>query len=146
MFKWTQDCSFIFDKNGRHKKLSFVNLCQRNLKDFVGSGDHSYSRIPPRKVECQRRLGIPESCGFKQLETRPASINLDSFPTRDWSVCNTSDLSNSKILFMETRPKFPENSCFSTVLGRTKRVCFPILSLIGRVWEKLEESNTIQLQ
>ena len=62
---------------------------------------------------------------FKQLKIRPRCISensTDFFQIRVTCGCNTLELSNYKMLFMETRPNVPEGRCFSTILGRDKRL------------------------
>lgn len=69
-----QDCFLIFNKNGRNKIPSFVNTSQRNLENIV-SEDNPYIRIPLQQSECQGRVAVPETCGFKRLKARSASIS-----------------------------------------------------------------------
>lgn len=127
-------------KMGGTKKTFLLPLGKEIWKKIVGSGDQSYRRITSGQVKCPSRLRILEPCGFMRLEIRLASIsenNIDLFPTRDRSVCNTSDLWNSKMSFMEARPQFPKGRCFLTVLRKIKGYAFPPFSLIDSFQNKI---------
>ena len=117
----------IFDKIGRYSKSENGRIGQGNLGISFEVGDHNYCRIPPKRIECNSRLGISKHFGLLRVDAESSNFS-ESLPnkgfSRDRFVCIPSITSDTNLCCMETRSSQSCNRCISTELVTQTPLCF----------------------
>ena len=121
-----QDSSCIFNENGWYTQHPSPQYKQIDLGVSVIKGDHSYSRIPTKQVECQGGLGIQECEGPLRVEITKEDFLEDSkvlWNANNRSVCIPVVSSTSLLHVLEARSNEHSSRCTTTTLGAPVRIC-----------------------
>ena len=92
----------------------------------------SVSSTPPGKIKHTSRQGIEDFNRLERLETQsqPISSNIENMgPTRNRSLCITSDISASSLCQLEARSSSHTDRCIHNELAKNPRVCLPAIRL-----------------
>ena len=140
--------SCIYKQNGGYSFTCFSQSSNCPVGVVSRESTDSVSSTPPGKIKHTSRQGIEDFNRLERLETQsqPISSNIENMgPTRNRSLCITSDISASSLCQLEARSSSHTDRCIHNELAKNPRVCLPAIRLnrpmltVGHV----SESRTI---
>ena len=124
--------SCIYKQNGGYSFTCFSQPSNRPVGVVSRESTDSVSSTPLGKIKHTSRQGIEDFNRLERLETqsKPISSNIENMgPTRNRSLCITSDISASSLCQLEARSSSHTDRCIHNELAKYPRVRLPAIRL-----------------
>ena len=124
--------SCIYKQNGGYSFTCFSQSSNCPVGVVSRESTDSVSSTPPGKIKHTSRQGIEDFNRLERLETQsqPISSNIENMgPTRNRSLCITSDISASSLCQLEARSSSHTDRCIHNELAKNPRVRLPAIRL-----------------